>query len=124
MNFSGLLWSDGLFVCLILYGGLYGWVVTLAGWAICLFTGIAYGRWRAAVGCALLGLLPALYIIALFALASFPERKIALVPASAVASLVMLAGMVIAIFACPLAAVSMAWREHRARSGVGTRNVR
>lgn len=105
MNASGLLWSDTALVCFFLYV-FGGWGFTLAGWAACLFIGVARGRWRIAGGCALLGFLPTLYLMALLLLAnSFAE------PASSdVAFLALLGGMVLATLACPVVAAVVAWR--------------
>ena len=111
MNASGLLWGDAAFVSLILYSAFYGWAATLVGWATCLFVGIAHRKWRVAGVCALLGFLPALYILALVLLASVPDPNIALLPASDILTLVVPGGMVLAIFACPVAAAIMALRR-------------
>ena len=115
MNASGLLWGDGAFASLVLYTAFYGWAATLVGWTICLFVGIALRKWRVAGGCALLGLFPALYVLALILLASVPDRNIAHLPVSDTAILVVLFGMVLATLACPVAAAVVAWRELRMR---------
>ncbi len=106
MNASGLLWDDGVLASLFLYLFWGGWFATLAGWAISLFIGVAQGRWRAAGGCALLGLLPGLYVLVLVLLA----RSVGGPPASNIAFLSVLAGMLLAILACPVAAVVTVWR--------------
>ena len=115
MNARGLLWGDGAFASLVLYTAFYGWAATLVGWTTCLFVGLALRRWRIAGGCALLGLLPALYILALVLLASVPDRDIAHLPVSDPAILVVLAGLVLATLACPVATAFVAWRELRTR---------
>jgi hypothetical protein len=124
VNSSGMLWSDGLIVSLVLYSVFYGWAATLVGWTICLFVGIAHRRWRAAAGCALLGLLPALYMLALVLLASAPDRNITHLSGSDTALLVVSSGMALAILACPVAAAILAWRGFRARSHIELRNAR
>lgn len=106
MNASGLLWSDSLLVCFFLYVVVGGWVVTLLGWAVCLFVGIASRRWRSAAGLALLGLLPACYMAALGLLALTGRNP----PPSDLATMAVLGGMVLATFACPVAAVAAARR--------------
>jgi len=116
LNASGLLWGDAAFASLVLYSAFFGWAATLVGWATCLFIGFAHRKWRAAGGCALLGFLPALYIVALFLLASAPDTGIAHLPASDILTLVVMGGMVVAILACPVAAGIMTLREFRARS--------
>lgn len=102
MNASGLLWSDSLLVCFFLYVFAGGWVVTLLGWAICLFIGTARRRWRGGAGLALLGLLPTCYMSAL--------GLLALTGLNPPATMAVLGGMVLATFACPIAAVAVAWR--------------
>lgn len=119
-----MLWSDGLIVSLVLYSVFYGWAATLLGWTICLFVGIAHRRWRMAVGCALLGLLPALYMLALILLASAPDPKLAHLTGSDTAHLAVSGGMILAILACPVAAAIMAWRGFLARSHIEPGNVR
>jgi len=105
LNASGLLWSDTALVCFFLYV-FGGWAFTLAGWAACLFIGFGQRRWRSAGGCALLGLLPTAYLIALLILAaSFTEPEY-----SDLAFLSLLGGMGLATFACPVVAGVLAWR--------------
>ena len=106
MNASGLLWDDAALASVFLYLFWGGWAATLAGWATCLFVGIARRRWRVAGGCALLGLLPTLYIFAL----GFLARNVGSPPYSNIAFLVVLGGMVLATLACPIAAATIAWR--------------
>ena len=106
MNASGLLWDDGALASFFLYLFWGGWAATLGGWATCLFVGIARRRWRLAGGCALLGLLPVLYIYTL----GFLARGVGSPPHSNIAFLVVLGGMVLATLACPIAAAITAWR--------------
>lgn len=106
MNASGLLWDDGALASFFLYLFWGGWAATLAGWVTCLFIGIARRRWRAAGGCALLGLLPALYVVSL----AFLARSVGSPPYSNVAFPVVMGGMVLATLACPVAAMIVAWR--------------
>lgn len=106
MNASGLLWDDGALASFFLYVFWGGWAATLAGWATCLFVGIARRRWGVAGGCALLGLLPALYIFTL----SFLARSVGSPPYSSIAFLVVMGVMVLATLACPIAAATIAWR--------------
>ena len=106
MNASGLLWDDGALASFYVYLFWGGWVATLAGWATCLFVGIVRRRWGVAGGCALLGVLPALYILALVFLA----RSVGSPPSSNIAVLVVLGGMVLATLAGPISAAVMVWR--------------
>lgn len=106
MNSTGLFWDDGLMASFFLYLFWGGWVATIAGWAVCLFVGLAHGRWRVAGGCALLGLLPSLYVLVLGVLA----RSVVSPPYSNLAFLAVMGGMVLATLACPITATVMAWR--------------